>query len=135
MSSVGNTVLPSQVKTLMGWQIGNIFYDEGEKVRTLGNNLNDETFSFEAGSNTTVRSIDFRMKEKAFTIPEGATVQFVNCSFSDTIVNNGTAVFDNCTCLLYTSRYTRLRPIGNRAPALHSYSAANRPLLHRRCFL
>ncbi|BCI59781.1 LPXTG cell wall anchor domain-containing protein [Solibaculum mannosilyticum] len=97
MSSVGNTVLPSQVKTLMGWQIGNIFYDEGEKVRTLGNNLNDETFSFEAGSNTTVRSIDFRMKEKAFTIPEGATVQFVNCSFSDTIVNNGTAVFDNCT--------------------------------------
>lgn len=96
MAGVGDTVLPAQVKTLMGWQTKSFFDEEGEKVRTLGNHIQGDAFSFEAGSQVTVRSIDFRMPDKSLTIPEGATVTFVNCSFSQTIVNNGAAVFDNC---------------------------------------
>lgn len=96
MAGVGNTVLPAQVKTFMGWQKESILTQEGEKVRSLGNNIAGETFSFENGSSAMVKSIDFRMPENSITIPEGATVTFVNCSFSNTIVNNGAAVFDHC---------------------------------------
>ena len=97
ISGVGQTVLPSQVTTVTGWKDGGIFWESEETERTLGNNINGETFTFESGSNTQIRSIYFKLTEKAFVIPEGATITFENCKFNSTIINNGTAVFNNCT--------------------------------------
>lgn len=44
-----------------------------------------------------MKNIQFRLPEKGLTIPEGVKVTFENCSFSKTIVNYGTAVFNKCT--------------------------------------
>ena len=97
--ATGNTVLPAQIKTIVGWQEKNFFDEEGEVPRTLGNkNISGETFTFEQGSDTTVRKINFAFRDdKSLIIPEGAYVTFEDCDFSTTIVNNGSAVFNNCT--------------------------------------
>ena len=97
MTGVGQTVLPSQVKLLVGWQKGFMGWSEDEvKVRTLGNHIQGASFTFEDGSNTEVRSIEFKMPEKSVVIPEGAHILFENCSFSSTIINEGSAIFRNC---------------------------------------
>lgn len=97
MAGVGQTVLPSQVKVLMGWQVKSFFDEEGEKIRSLGNEIEGDTFTFSPGSQITVKSIDFEMTDKAVVIPEGASVTFENCTFKNTIINSGAAVFNHCT--------------------------------------
>lgn len=97
IAGIGNTVLPSQVKELKGWQQKTFFDEEGDKVRRLGNHIEGDMFTFASGSKAMVKNIQFRLPEKGITIPEGASVTFENCTFSKTIVNNGTAVFNNCT--------------------------------------
>lgn len=96
MAGIGQTVLPAQVRLFTGWQEKNIFYEEGEKVRTLGNEIAGDTFTFAEGSSPVVKSIQFSLEEKGLVIPPGAVVTFENCSFRNTIQNNGTALFKNC---------------------------------------
>ena len=97
LAGIGQTILPKQVNLLTGWKTADFFEpEEYETVRRLGNNISGDTFTFESGSNTTVKYIEFRMQDQSITIPEGVTVEFINCSFNNTIVNNGVAIFDNC---------------------------------------
>ncbi len=90
------TTLPKQVTKLVGWQVKSFFEPEGEKVQSLGSGGADQTLTFEAGSNLTVRKIDFT-KGVHVVVPKGVTVTFEDCTFGKTMTNEGTAVFNNCT--------------------------------------
>lgn len=90
------TTLPKQVTKFVGWQKKTIFDAEGEKVQSLGSGGADQTLTFEAGSNLTVRKIDFT-KGVHVVVPKGVTVTFEDCTFGKTMTNEGTAVFNNCT--------------------------------------
>lgn len=46
IAGIGNTVLPSQVKELKGWQQKTFFDEEGDKVRRLGNHIEGDMFTF-----------------------------------------------------------------------------------------
>lgn len=64
--------------------------------------MDKDVITFEQGTNITVKNINF-YKRRAYdqgayvVIEEGATVRFSNVSFSNTVVNNGEAIFENVT--------------------------------------
>ncbi len=93
----GTAVIPQQVTLLSGWDKNFLWGTDEAKTRQIGYNTSGDTLSFAVGSHITVQYIDFRMTDKSITIPQGASVTFVNCTFSDTIVNNGAAIFNSCT--------------------------------------
>ena len=89
----GQTVLPAQVTLLSGWD-KSFFGDNGPATRQIG--YNSGSFTFAEDSDVTVQYIEFNMPEKSITVPAGVSVVFDNCTFSSTIVNNGTATFNDC---------------------------------------
>ncbi|MEE0776727.1 MAG: S-layer homology domain-containing protein [Bacillota bacterium] len=93
----GQTVLPAQIHTLVGWN-KNFWGDDNETVRTVKGTDSSDTLTFAARTDViTIKSIAFEMLSETLVIPAGVTVRFENCSFKETIVNEGSAVFDNCT--------------------------------------
>lgn len=96
-SNAGNVDFNAPLQSITGvaspWSIRN--------YQSIGwidrNNIN-----FKAGINTTVKNIQFTKRcpsdQGAFvTIDKGATVHFVNCTFTNKVENHGTAIFENCT--------------------------------------
>lgn len=88
-----NTTIPRQVKNIIGWE--KMFWIDEEKLRDLGSKVDNQKFTFEEGSDITVRKIKFVEKVEV-TIPVGVTVRFEDCVFDSTIINNGSATFNNC---------------------------------------
>ena len=95
--SVGKLVLPKQVTQLLGWKAKNILDPvEEEMVRYLGSKVNNQTFSFEVGSQTKIKNIHFE-QGVSIQIPENVTVTFENCTFQGKVENKGNSKFIDCT--------------------------------------
>lgn len=95
--SVGKLVLPKQVTQLLGWKAKNILDPvEEEMVRYLGSKVNNQTFSFEVGSQTKIKNIHFE-QGVSIQIPENVTVTFENCTFQGKVENKGNSNFVDCT--------------------------------------
>lgn len=98
----GEAPVPACVTYMAGWQEASFFDPEGVKARDLGY-VSALTVEFPAGMNAKVESINFARANKAdaqgatAVVEAGASVHFLNCSFANTPVVNGSAVFENCT--------------------------------------
>lgn len=90
------TTIPKQVTKFVGWQKKIFFQEATEVVQRLGSGGENQTLTFEEGSNIVVRKITFE-KGVHVVVPKGVTVTFENCTFDKTMTNEGTAVFNNCT--------------------------------------
>lgn len=101
LTSVGNVVFDSSYKALYGWD-KSFFGDNGESLRQIGFHTAG-TIKFKKNSKMLVSSINFNKRNHAdavgalITIDKGAKVHFKNVTFHNTIVNNGQAVFEDCT--------------------------------------
>lgn len=95
----GTTIIPAQVKQLVGWQVKSWFDEEGEKVRQLGYASDYETLTFESGAATEVRSLTLKLRDDQLVIPAGTNITFRNCTFSNRVKveKGGKATFENCT--------------------------------------
>ncbi len=98
----GTISIPESLTEFVGYEKS--FFSNAIKTRQLGY-WYDLQVKFPAKSNITVDHIDFYkaninqpdVKGSTVTVEEGAVVRFKDCSFSNTPVVNGTAVFENCT--------------------------------------
>lgn len=108
LSTAGNAVIDSSVSKLTGWQIGNGFDQEGVREREIGY-MTEGSVTFTSGSKTEVTAISFYKRVNSASsigtkviINSGAFVYFKDCKFSNTVVNNGNAVFENNGTATYT---------------------------------
>lgn len=96
----GTVTIPSSITELSGYSEG--FFSSGPKTVDFGYSYK-MTVVFPSGSDLSVDRINFYKRnssdaEGAYVeVQKGAVVHFSNCSFSNTPVVNGTAVFENCT--------------------------------------
>lgn len=96
----GTVTIPSSITELSGYSEG--FFSSGPKTVDFGYSYK-MTVVFPSGSDIAVDRINFYKRnssdaEGAYVdVQKGAVVHFSNCSFSNTPVVNGTAVFENCT--------------------------------------
>lgn len=96
----GTATIPSSIVELSGYSEG--WFSSGPKTVDFGYSYK-MTVVFPSGSNIAVDRINFYKRnssdaEGAYVeVQKGAVVHFSNCSFSNTPVVNGTAVFENCT--------------------------------------
>lgn len=93
LTGVGTTTISSNVEQLLGWTKS--FFDDKATQRTI-KDAGSGTMRFAANSNVIVRNITFNIAS-GLMIEEGANVVFESCVFNQTIENNGTATFTNCT--------------------------------------
>ncbi len=98
----GTLSIPVSLTELSGWQAKSFFDEEGPKVRDVGYS-SALSVVFPSNIDITVNSIKFAKassssaKGATVTVNAGANVHFTNCTFSNTPVVNGTAIFENCT--------------------------------------
>lgn len=96
----GTVTIPSSIVELSGYSEG--WLSSGPKTVDFGYSYK-MTVVFPSGSDIAVDRINFYKRnssdaEGAYVeVQKGAVVHFSNCSFSNTPVVNGTAVFENCT--------------------------------------
>lgn len=96
----GTVTIPSSITELSGYSEG--WFSSGPKTVDFGYSYK-MTVVFLSGSDIAVDRINFYKRnssdaEGAYVeVQKGAVVHFSNCSFSNTPVVNGTAVFENCT--------------------------------------
>lgn len=96
----GTVTIPSSIVELSGYSEG--FFGSGPKTVDFGYSYK-MTVVFPSGSDIAVDRINFYKRnssdaEGAYVeVQKGAVVHFSNCSFSNTPVVNGAAVFENCT--------------------------------------
>lgn len=96
----GMVTIPSSIAELSGYSEG--WFSSGPKTVDFGYSYK-MTVVFPSGSDIAVDRINFYKRnssdaEGAYVeVQKGAVVHFSNCSFSNTPVVNGTAVFENCT--------------------------------------
>lgn len=96
----GTVTIPSSITELSGYSEG--WFSSGPKTVDFGYSYK-MTVVFPSGSDIAVDRINFYKRnssdaEGAYVeVQKGAVVHFSNCSFSNTPVVNGTAVFENCT--------------------------------------
>lgn len=96
----GTVTIPSSIVELSGYSEG--WFSSGPKMVDFGYSYK-MTVVFPSGSDIAVDRINFYKRnssdaEGAYVeVQKGAVVHFSNCSFSNTPVVNGTAVFENCT--------------------------------------
>lgn len=96
----GTVTIPSFITELSGYSEG--WFSSGPKTVDFGYSYK-MTVVFPSGSDIAVDRINFYKRnssdaEGAYVeVQKGAVVHFSNCSFSNTPVVNGTAVFENCT--------------------------------------
>lgn len=96
----GTVTIPSSITELSGYSEG--WFSSGPKTVDFGYSYK-MTVVFPSGSDIAVDRINFCKRnssdaEGAYVeVQKGAVVHFSNCSFSNTPVVNGTAVFENCT--------------------------------------
>lgn len=93
LTGVGTTTIGSDVEQLLGWAKN--FFEDKAMQRTI-RDVRGGTMKFGANSNVLVRNITFDI-DSGLLIEEGANVVFESCIFSQTVTNNGTATFTNCT--------------------------------------
>ena len=93
LTGVGTTTIGSNVEQLLGWTKN--FFEDKPMQRTI-RDVRGGTMKFGANSNVLVRNITFDI-DSGLLIEEGANVVFESCIFSQTVINNGTATFTNCT--------------------------------------
>lgn len=93
LTGVGTTTIGSNVEQLLGWAKN--FFEDKAMQRTI-KDVRGGTMKFGANSNVLVRNITFDI-DSGLLIEEGANVVFESCIFSQTVTNNGTATFTNCT--------------------------------------
>lgn len=94
----GTTVIPTQVKSMTGWQQS--FWDEGKAYdRQLGYASSYETLTFASGSTTTLDHLTLKLLDDHLVIPAGANITFKNCTFTGRvkIETGGKATFESCT--------------------------------------
>ena len=95
----GTTVIPTQVKSMTGWQ--QYFWESEGKAdyRQLGYASNYETLTFASGSTTTLDHLTLKLLDDHLVIPAGANITFKNCTFTGRvkIETGGKATFENCT--------------------------------------
>lgn len=96
----GTVTIPSSIVELSGYSEG--WFSSGPKTVDFGYSYK-MTVVFPSGSDIAVDRINFHKRnssdaEGAYVeVQKGAVVHFSNCSFSNTPVVNGAAVFENCT--------------------------------------
>ena len=96
----GTVTIPSSIVELSGYSEG--WFSSGPKTVDFGYSYK-MTVVFPSGSDIAVDRINFYKRnssdaEGAYVeVQKGAVVHFSNCSFSNTPVVNGAAVFENCT--------------------------------------
>lgn len=94
----GTTVIPTQVKSMTGWQ--QYFWESEGKAydRQLGYADNYETLTFASGSTTTLDHLTLKLLDDHLVIPAGANITFKNCTFTGRvkIEMGGKATFENC---------------------------------------
>lgn len=96
----GTVTIPSSIAELSGYSEG--WFSSGPKTVDFDYSYK-MTVVFPSGSDIAVDRINFYKRnssdaEGAYVeVQKGAVVHFSNCSFSNTPVVNGTAVFENCT--------------------------------------
>lgn len=96
----GTVTIPSSITELAGYSEG--FFGSGPKTVDLGYS-NKMNVVFPAGSKINVDRINFYKRNRSdaegavVEVQKGAVVHFSNCTFSNTPVVNGTAVFEDCT--------------------------------------
>lgn len=96
----GTVTIPSSIAELSGYSEG--WFSSGPKTVDFGYSYK-MTVVFPSGSDIAVDRINFYKRnssdaEGAYVeVQKDAVVHFSNCSFSNTPVVNGTAVFENCT--------------------------------------
>lgn len=96
----GTVTIPSSIVELSGYSEG--WFSSGPKTVDFGYSYKMMVV-FPSGSDIAVDRINFCKRnssdaEGAYVeVQKGAVVHFSNCSFSNTPVVNGTAVFENCT--------------------------------------
>lgn len=93
LTGVGTTTISSNVEQLLGWTKS--FFDDKATQRII-KDAGSGTMKFAANSNVIVRNITFNIAS-GLMIEEGANVVFESCVFNQTIENNGTATFTNCS--------------------------------------
>ena len=95
----GTTVIPTQVKSMTGWQ--QYFWESEGKAydRQLGYASNYETLTFASGSTTTLDHLTLKLLDDHLVIPAGANITFKNCTFTGRvkIEKGGKATFESCT--------------------------------------
>lgn len=95
----GTTVIPTQVKSMTGWQ--QYFWESEGKAydRQLGYASSYETLTFASGSTTTLNHLTLKLLDDHLVIPAGANITFKNCTFTGRvkIETGGKATFENCT--------------------------------------
>ena len=95
----GTTVIPTQVKSMTGWQ--QYFWESEGKTydRQLGYASSYETLTFASGSTTTLDHLTLKLLDDHLVIPAGANITFKNCTFTGRvkIETGGKATFENCT--------------------------------------
>ena len=95
----GTTVIPTQVKSMTGWQ--QYFWESEGKAydRQLGYASSYETLTFASGSTTTLDHLKLKLLDDHLVIPAGANITFKNCTFTGRvkIETGGKATFENCT--------------------------------------
>ena len=95
----GTVTIPSSIVELAGYSEG--WFSSGPKTVDFGYSYK-MTVVFPSGSDIAVDRINFYKRNSPDTegayveVQKGAVVHFSNCSFSNTPVVNGTAVFENC---------------------------------------
>ena len=95
----GTTVIPTQVKSMTGWQ-QSFWESEGKAYdRQLGYASSYETLTFASGSTTTLDHLTLKLLDDHLVIPAGANITFKNCTFTGRvkIETDGKATFENCT--------------------------------------
>lgn len=96
----GTVTIPSSITELSGYSEG--WFSSGPKTVDFGYSYK-MTVMFPSGSDIAVDRINFYKRNSSdaeganVEVQKGAVVHFSNCSFSNTPVVNGTAVFENCT--------------------------------------
>ena len=96
----GTVTIPSSITELAGYSEG--FFGSGPKTVDLGYSYKMNVV-FPSGSNIKVDRINFYKRNSSnaegavVEVQKGAVVRFSNCTFSNTPVVNGTAVFEDCT--------------------------------------
>ncbi len=98
--TIGNVDFTPEFKEFSYKRANGTNYSGTSSVATLGWMAKD-LFTIKSWTNITIKNIEFykqRYKEGAYVvIEEGAAVHFKNVSFSNTVVNNGTAIFEDVT--------------------------------------
>ena len=97
----GTTVIPTQVKSMTGWQ-QSFWESEGKAYdRQLGYASSYETLTFASGSTTTLDHLTLKLLDDHLVIPAGANITFKNCTFTGRvkIETGGKATFENLSLI------------------------------------